>query len=440
MGEEQASMTKIGMIADDLTGANDSGVQLVKKGLRSSVIFDLNPLAAEQISNGAIVIDTDSRAISKEHSYEAVKKASFFLKDHGYTHIYKKVDSTLRGNIGIEIKAIDDTFDPDFCIIAPAFPRIGRTTRDGIHYLNGVPISETEISRDPKSPVTESSICELLNKQVGEKVGLVKTTELDNDIESWKQELTKWKEQGVKWLVFDALEDEHLERIAEHVSKITTNVVWVGSAGLAEYLPDKLGLTVSVNLEKKESVINQGVLVVSGSLSGVTKNQVSKLIEMDSIKAVEVEPLDVFEENEIWLKKKNQYIHQLISVYKEGKDAVLYVDSTTENRQNTAVAGDKLGLSPSEISNQISRGLGEIASEFVKSHSYITGLVLTGGDTAKDVCRQIGASGLELIKEVEPGIPLGKLAGEYELLAITKAGAFGNENSLVNAVLNMKGE
>ncbi|PMU45574.1 Hrp-dependent type III effector protein, partial [Pseudomonas sp. GP01-A3] len=76
----------------------------------------------------------------------------------------------------------------------------------------------------------------------------------------------------------------------------------------------------------------------------------------------------------------------------------LYVDSSTENRENTAKAGKQLGLTPSEVSNRISKGLGEIASELVKNNSFVSGLVLTGGDTAKDVCLQIGASGLGLLK------------------------------------------
>lgn len=432
-------MNKIGMIADDLTGANDSGVQLVKQGLRSSVILDLNALAPEQITSDAIIIDTDSRAISKNEAYEAVRRASIFLKDNQYTHIFKKVDSTLRGNLGVEIKAVTDHFEYDFCIIAPAFPRIGRTTDKGVHYLNGRPLSETEISRDPKCPVTESSISKLIENQTGVTVGLVNTAELGTDLSIWKAELQKWQETGIKWLVFDATTDDHLEQIAKNISQITKHVIWIGSAGLAEFLPKELGLTKAAESQKQIAIRNKSVLAVSGSLSSVTRQQVKRLIEMDGMKAVEVNPLEMFETCEQWEKQKNHYINQLVSTYKQGFNAVLYVDSSTENRENTAKAGKQLGLTPSEVSNRISKVLGEIASELVKNYSFVSGLVLTGGDTAKDVCLQIGASGLELLKEVEAGIPLGKLVGEHELFAITKAGAFGNEFSLVNAVRELKG-
>jgi D-threonate/D-erythronate kinase len=432
-------MKKIGMIADDLTGANDSGVQLVKKGLRSSVIFDLKPLDTAQHNIDAIVVDTDSRAIHKDDAYEAVRQASVFLKENGFMYIYKKVDSTLRGNLGAEIEAVTSVFNPDFCIIAPAFPRIGRTTKNGIHYLHGIPLSETEISRDPKCPVTESSIVTLLESQSSQKVGLVQTSVMGAGLEALKTELEKWKEQGIKWLVFDAETDEELENIAATISAISGNFIWVGSAGLAEYLPEKLGLIRADNT-RPEEMKGENVLVVSGSLSSVTREQISNLLEMGQMVSTEVDPLTVFEENNLWITRKKSYIEKLVSIYQDGKDAVLFVDSSSENRDKTAAAGKRLGLSPSEVSNRISHGLGEIASEFLKNHSFVSGLVLTGGDTAKDVCRQIGASGLELLKEVESGIPLGKLTGEHEFFAITKAGAFGNKQSLVNAVLELKGE
>ena len=435
----RTAVGKIGIIADDLTGANDSGVQLVKKGLRSSVVFDYHPLTTGQIEMDALIIDTDSRALSKNEAYEAVQKAALFLKQNGFTHMYKKVDSTLRGNLGAEIEAVTKIFEPDFCIIAPAFPRIGRTTKNGIHYLHGIPLTETEVAKDPKTPVLESSIPQLLESQANQKVGLVRTGDLGSDLALWKSELTHWREKGVQWLVFDAETDEHLKSIASCISSITEKVVWVGSAGLAEYLPEELGL-VNVDSVKPLEVKNTDVLVVSGSLSSVTRKQISRLLEMDGIMATEVDPLTVFEEDDRWERWKQTYVKKLNSTYQEGFQAVLFVDSSSENREHTAEAGKRLGLSPSQVSNRISKGLGEIASEFLKQNSSVKGLVLTGGDTAKDVCRQIAASGLELLKEVEPGIPFGRLAGDHEMYMITKAGAFGTEITLVNAVLALKGE
>jgi uncharacterized protein YgbK (DUF1537 family) len=432
-------MHKFGIIADDLTGANDSGVQLVKQGLRTSVMFDVLSITDDPIKHDAVVIDTDSRAVSPEKAYQAVHQAAMFLKEHDFTQIYKKLDSTLRGNLGAEIQAVTDVFEPEFCIIVPAFPRIGRTTIQGTHFLHGVRLEETEIAHDPQSPVVQSSLCRLLESQSSQHVGLVRTKELGQDITLWRAELDKWQQQGVKWLVFDAETDAHLEWIAFCVSKITTNVVWVGSAGLAEYLPTMLGWQ-QVSTQQPANMQNHRVLTVSGSLSSVTSQQITKLIQKNDIQAIELDPMSVFAETTQWERKKQELVCQLSNVYAQGDHAVLYVAASPENRLSTQHVTSRLRLTPAEVSKRISQGLGQIASQLVKNEPYVSGLVLTGGDTAKDVCRQIGVSGLELIREVEAGIPLGKLAaGDLALFAITKAGAFGHENSLVNAVNELKG-
>lgn len=70
----------------------------------------------------------------------------------------------------------------------------------------------------------------------------------------------------------------------------------------------------------------------------------------------------------------------------------------------------------------------------------LQGVILTGGDTAKAVCRHLGVSGIQLLREVEPGIPLGRLVGDTPLPVVTKAGAFGSELSLSHAKTALKGE
>src|SRR4051812_12242875 len=101
---------KFAIIADDLTGANDSGVQLAKIGLKTSVVFRRNMQAVRE--QEAVVINTDSRSISKGEAYRRVKEAAIILKAFSTEIIFKKVDSTLRGNIGNEIDAVYDVFQP----------------------------------------------------------------------------------------------------------------------------------------------------------------------------------------------------------------------------------------------------------------------------------------------------------------------------------------
>src|SRR5699024_12485763 len=93
----------LGIIADDLTGANDSGVQHIEKGINTSVYFDI-PKQQDHIDSG-IVIDTNSRAISRNEAVAVTKQAGEVLKQAGYVTIYNKMDSTWREHIAREQKA-----------------------------------------------------------------------------------------------------------------------------------------------------------------------------------------------------------------------------------------------------------------------------------------------------------------------------------------------
>lgn len=427
---------KVGVIADDLTGANDSGVQFTEKGLAATVIFDIDASKQDVLSKDVTVINTNSRSLDQQLAYQKAFEAASLLQTSGVSHLYKKVDSTLRGNLGAEIQAAMDVFKADFAIIAPSFPRIGRKTINGDHYLHGKPIHQTEIANDPKMPVSTSYIPDLLIRQTKEEsIGLVRTKDLNNDHIRWERELASWKEKGVNWLVFDAEEDEELDQIARQLTQTNYRFIWVGSAGLAEFLPDALQLSKTAHT----SNLNHGkgpVLVVAGSMSEVTQNQLKLLKGDSSVHGIEVDPITIFENNTI---SKQKVLHEVEQHIKDNKDIVLYSGSSSVQVDHAFSYGKKKGLSKSEMSDKISEQLGQLAAEVIEANQ-VESLVLTGGDTAINVCRAIGAVGMELIEEIEPGIPLGKLRGSHSLYVVTKAGAFGSEASLLRAVKQLKGE
>ena len=115
------------IIADDFTGANDTGVQIKKHGLAASVLLKTDDLSQTQ---GSVVLDTESRVISAEDAYARVKEAlQAALKEGEYEFLYKKVDSTLRGNIIAEVKAMVEVCQPELVVFAPAFPKAIATLR-----------------------------------------------------------------------------------------------------------------------------------------------------------------------------------------------------------------------------------------------------------------------------------------------------------------------
>lgn len=432
MGMGDFKVEQISIIADDLTGASDSGVQFARKGLKTQVIFDWSAFSEDTDDLDVIVIDTDSRSIPGERAYQRASSAAKALKEKGFAWIYKKMDSTLRGNIGQEIDGVMDAYGFEAAFIAPAFPRIGRTTVDGIHYLNGTPIQETEIARDPKTPVTESEIARILAKQSRKACANIYLSALREGAEAVCLQIRDALEKGVKLFVFDAQSDEDLRRIAELCKRFGSRVLWAGSAGLAEFL---LTMDRSGKSGRRSGAAHAGgpVMLVAGSVSKVTREQVLEVAKQPAVKAVELDPLAAVGSPAERKKEVDRCLSELQSALSAGSDVSLSSGASAEQVAAAREKGAKLGLQPSDVSNRIADTLGEITCKIAASHQ-VKGLVLTGGDTAKAVCRHLGVHGIELLNEVEPGIAYGRLIGKIRLSAITKAGAFGTGQSLLNAM------
>ncbi|HWI61995.1 MAG TPA: four-carbon acid sugar kinase family protein [Symbiobacteriaceae bacterium] len=427
-------MARIAIIADDLTGASDTGVQFARKGLRTRVLFGAE--AVDGAGATAVVIDTDSRAIQPGEARERVRRAACQVREAGFEHVFKKIDSTLRGNLGQEIDGILSELKVDLAVVAPAFPKLGRTTVGGRHLLRGLPLEETEIARDPKCPVRESQIERLLASQASRRTGRVDLSVVRDGSAALLAALEGLVAAGVEVAVIDAEVDADLQCIAWTVAHSGRRVLWVGSAGLADFLPEALELGVQPFQEPCLGESGRPVMLVAGSISPTTREQALLVSQQPGFTTVELDPLAVLgsdPESEF-----SRCAAQLEGALAAGRDLVLVSGSAPEQVAAAQALGTSRGLSPTAVSDTIAAGMGEVAARIIRHHR-LDGAVLTGGDTAKAVCRRLGATGLEVLKELEPGVPLSRLTGGAELLAVTKAGAFGTPMTLLRALYALKG-
>jgi uncharacterized protein YgbK (DUF1537 family) len=419
-------MTKIAVIADDLTGANDTGVQFAKQGLATVVLLD-----ARQFSNGAasdvVVIDTDSRALPAAEAYKRAAEAARLLKSGGFAAIYKKIDSTLRGNLGAELDAILDECGLKLAVVAPAFPKNGRITVGGLHLLHGVPLEASEIARDPRMPVKESYLSALLAAQTKRKVGHIGLKTMLAGEDAIAAELARLAGDGVEIVTCDAWQDDQLENLAAAIVASGLAALWAGSAGLAEYLPAALGLSGGARRAGP-------VIVIAGSVSNVTRSQVAKLSERPDVAHIMVTPAAL-----LTAGRRKAEIERCCAAaaaaVREGKSAVLasgYSDDVVNATRQEAKA---LGLDNQQTGEMIAAGLGEMGARLAGEMS-LGGLVLTGGDIAVAVCAALGATGIRVVREVATGVPLGELQGGRRagLKVVTKAGAFGSDEVLIKAL------
>ncbi|MFC5452903.1 four-carbon acid sugar kinase family protein [Paenibacillus aestuarii] len=432
-------MRHIAIIADDLTGASDSGVQFARKGLQTQVIFDVMQIANQTQATEAVVVDTDSRSVATEIAYANVREAAQQVKEAGFSFVYKKMDSTLRGNLGTEIDAVMDVIPFDFAVVAPAFPKIGRTTAQGVHYLNGVPVSQTEIANDPKCPVRQSDLVQLFAAQSKRRVGLISLAILHAGKEQVLKSIQALLEAKNELIVFDAETEEDLQQIVNWISESDYQPLWAGSAGMADYLPEALALPVNTADMIELPPVTKPVMLVAGSISKVTRHQVATYNLDPTIVAIEMNTVVAIASEEGAQQEMERCKKELLTAIDAGHDVSLFASSSPEQVAKTKEAGAGRGLDGNGVSNQIANLLGEIASDLMQ-RTALQGVILTGGDTAKAVCRHLGVPSIQLVRELEPGIPLGLMVKEVPVQVVTKAGAFGNEHSLSYAKKVLKGE
>ena len=376
------------VIADDLTGAADAGVQLVRAGYRTAVVFHGEAPTADV---DAVSFDTDSRTMPAGFAAKRVVEVARAMR--GARVVYKKLDSTLRGNVAAELAAAFGASGREGTVVAPAFPGAGRTTVRGTQLVHGVPVDETEMREDPHNPVLEAHVPTLL----GDAFSSVGTVGVEDLADPGRISQALRENECV---VADAERDSDLEALVRAVPD-PARVLWAGSAGLALAL-GSVYPGPRVGDAGGRRVPARPVLVVVGSLSAVARKQVRRLVEEYGDVSVEAGAGDA--------------VAAVRAALSRGTCAVVH---TPEEK-------DASGGSALEALREVVACLSE--------EGLLSGLVLTGGATAVGVARRLGATGIELVGEVEAGVPVGALIGPRPYPVVTKAGGFGGPDTLVGAV------
>ena len=415
---------KLLIVTDDFTGANDTGVQFSKRNLRSIVITNKDSIHESLKDCDVLVIDTESRFDSKDTAYRKSYEIGKIAKANNIKYFYKKLDSTLRGNIGAEISGLMDSLEIDHAIIVPALPSYGRITKNGNVYINGVLLAETEIANDPKNPVSDSYIPKIISRQTDKRIEVISY----NDVLSGKQNLFQSVQHhiknGIQLIVIDAQKKEDLDLIASVITIIEEKVLFVGSSGLAEFLPNHF----NINKEKRSNII------IAGSVSEVTQKQIDYANEKLDVTLIDVEIEKLF------TKKRRQEKNRIIDIIKEssrnGGDIIIRTASSKAIVTKSFEKGKEHGLDWFNVSEIIATFLGEL-SRLIIQEIKIKGILFTGGDTAIKAAQCLNVSGTIIKDEILPGIPYGHFIDEHykDIIVASKAGGFGNEDTIFK-VLN----
>lgn len=437
-------MPLIGAVADDLTGATTTGVLLARSKARTAVFFNeeaaKKDAACEELD--AILISSNSRPLPADEAYEKVHSATEALADMGVKYFSKRIDTTLRGGIGVEIDAMMDVIGNDVvAVVVPAMPQSRRILVGGYSIIDGVALINTPVAQDVRTPVHENYIPRLLAGQSKRKVGLIGLDAVLKGKDTIAAELTTARNNGAEIIVADGITLEDVEQIAAACVSLKWNVLAVDPGAFTAKLAYCRGL-----IKEEEANIPQEtadgtgktVLIAAGSATPVTKKQMEVLCKDKRHLRIPAEPIPFINGGEQAEKEVARVVGIATDMLKEGKPRAILIETALHGELLDLDEEDRKRGYPGGMSaDRINGSLGAIISQIIENtgRDRIAGLYTTGGDTMVNVCFHLGVECLEVVDYVIAQTDIGRMVGKYAGMPIIgKGGLTGNDNTACDIV------
>ena len=387
---------KLLVIADDFTGALDTGVQFATLGAASKVVTDPNYGFDESLDLDVLIFDSETRHLTPDKAYKIVHDFAAKAKDFGVPYVYKKTDSGLRGNIGSELAACLDALDLDSMAFVPAFPAMKRITRNGIHYIDGVPVSQSMFARDPFEPVRESDVNKIIALQT---------------------------DRNIK--VYDAESDSDMMTIAQSLGHDGLRLT-AGCAGFAGVLAKVLGFE-SVNVPSVPEMPER-LFMICGSVNPVTVAQMD-FAESQGFKRIYLRAQDKL--NPEWPSSESckEFARKILN---EIQDSNAILDSNNPGEKFLTDEYIKShALSIDQVRLYISRSVTGAAKALLDG-GLNAKLMCVGGDTLLALMQAVNVHELVPVCEIEKGVVLTSfMYHDKNYYIMAKSGGFGDRDLLV---------
>ena len=400
-------MAKLLIIADDFTGALDTGVHFAARGATTTMVTDSDYTFDSKMSEAEVlIIVAETRHVSSEQAYKKVYNIVRNAQIAGISYIYKKTDSALRGNIGSELKAVMDGAGACQIAFIPALPKMSRFTRDGIHYIDGVPVAESVFGQDPFEPVLHSAIAEIIGQQTNVSVILHRRNDSVVD-----------DRPGIH--VYDAETDADLSYIGSCLGSDQLHLC-AGCAGFATTLADILDLK---GMPPQFPQLKEPFTIACGSVNPVTLRQM-EVAEQDGFPHVHLTPMQKLDP--MWMESDAcaQIIQQWLALAQKTGQFILDVNDVDDSNATDRYAA-ACQMDTEEVRIRVSDSLAQLVRRLLDSGLKGT-LLCTGGDTLLALMRELKVSELMPICEVATGVVLTNFFYQGQsYYIISKSGGFG---------------
>jgi uncharacterized protein YgbK (DUF1537 family) len=412
----------LGCIADDFTGATDLAGMLVKHGMRTVQMLGVPNLAPPAASD-AIVVALKTRSIPPRDAVEASLAALRWLRDAGCRQFFFKYcstfDSTDRGNIGPVAEALMDALGTDFTTACPAFPANGRAVFRGYLFVGDVLLHESGMRNHPLTPMTDSNLVRVLQRQSKRPVGLVGLESVrGGEMESGRA-FGRARDAGVGIAIVDAASDADLLAIGAACRDLP---LVTGGSGIAMGLPANFraqGLLAHDRPAGRLPRIEGLEAVLSGSCSAATRRQVAHMQARSP--AYRIDPLRIASGANVAAEAVDWAAERL-----RGGPVLIYA---TADPAAVMKAQDELGAE--RAGALVESTLAAIACRLVDAG--VRRLIVAGGETAGAVLGTLRLTGLRIGDEIDPGVPWTVSLGETPLALALKSGNFGTDDFFCKA-------
>ncbi|MEK6368158.1 MAG: four-carbon acid sugar kinase family protein [Burkholderia gladioli] len=423
------------IVADDLSGAADCAIAFAAAGRRTVVSLEASAPARPA---AVLAVDTDTRRLAPAEAARRAADAWRAQRAPG-RRLYKKIDSTLRGNWAAEVAALAALAGP--AIVAPAFPATGRGVIDGRVLVRGVPLEDTETWQ--LEHAGRDAALRALLEDAGLRVEQVGLEVLRGEPQRIVAMLAAAAVEGVRAIVVDAETSEDLARLARLTAALDTPFFWVGSGGLSRELAALPELFEADAAAGSES----GVDAEGGAEPGAESRsaEVASVVAPGPLLTL-VGSLSAISERQCALLRAEAGIAEFIvppAVLREGAAHAQWpawherIGACLRGRQDAIVRiGRDAAFDPAEGA-LLSGALAALVAPHVEG---LGGLIVTGGETARAMLGAARIGALELAREIEAGVALGRPADGRGPHVVTKAGAFGTEHALLGAYRHLRGE
>lgn len=407
-------MVKLLIIADDFTGALDTGVRYAESGAKIKVVvrrnLDIDNMNTKDLD--VLVINIESRHLDSSMAYEIVHNIVTKARQAGIPHIYKKTDSGLRGNVASELTALLDASGEKFLPFIPAFPEMNRITVQGIQYVDGIPLDESVYRQDPFEPVLVSYVPNLFQGYEAKVKVFMKDKKYDS------------VEDDKMIGVFDAETQDDLKNIVSHLNDKNQLSISAGCAGFATVLKDVINVR-KIEKENNKYMLPKRLFVVCGSINEISKEQL-EFAQQHGFCRMTMEPIEHLQQGYLESDEGLEWVGRLKQYYMNEKCCIL--DTATINEKDKV---DVVRYNIQSARVQVGQFLGKVVNNLMECNVDNT-VIIIGGDTLLHFFETMGCDEVIPVCEIRPGLVLSLMSiKNRKRWVISKSGGFGNKELLV---------